>query len=166
MTSRKSRRGIFVAISACLALLACAAVALAVVPNQGKYVGKSSQKRKTVVKVNDKHRITYFRQQWKAVCEKKDSNGHHLTWGPDGTVDVDGSKDKIKQDGTGEFHDSGKYQSNPDSNGYVGHFTINLSGNFTGKTKADGDFSVKIKVTRNGNFVDRCHKSVTWHVPS
>jgi hypothetical protein len=159
-----SRRASFVAISACLALLACAAVALAVVPKQGKYVGESSQHRKTIVKVNSKGRIKYFKQNWKAVCKKKDSTGHHLTWGPDGTEDVDGTKDKIKQDGDGNFHDKGSYDGSPDSNGYQGHFTVNFHGHFTSKTKADGDFDVKVRVTRNGNFVDNCHKFVTWHV--
>jgi hypothetical protein len=158
------RRATFVAISTCLALLVCAAVALAVVPKEGKYVGESSQHRKTVVKANSSGRITYFRQQWKAVCKKKDSSGHHLTWGPDGTEDVDGTKDKIKQDGTGAFHDKGSYKGNPDPNGYVGHFTVNFHGNFTSKTKAAGDFDVKVRVTRNGKFVDTCHKAVTWHV--
>jgi hypothetical protein len=156
---RVSRRVIGAALAVCIALLACAAVALAAVPNQGKYTGKSSQKKPTVVKVNKNHRITYFKIRWKAPCNKDGTS-----WGPDGTEDIDGTGDKIKQDGTGEFHDKGTYKSDPDSSGYVGHFTVKLNGFFTSKTKANGEFDIKVRVTRNGNFVDNCHKHVTWHV--
>jgi opacity protein-like surface antigen len=158
MTSRKRRRSIVVAISACAAVLVCAAAALAVLPKQGKYTGESSQGRKTVVKANSNGRITYFKQNWKAPC----GGGKH--WGPDGTEDIDGTKDKIKQDGTGEFHDKGSYSSQPDSNGYIGHFKVRLNGKFTSKTKANGEFDIKVHVTRNGNSVDDCHAHVTWHV--
>jgi hypothetical protein len=159
MKRRISRRGVLVALSVCVALLACAAVALAVVPSKGTYKGKSSQGKTTVVKVNDSGRIVYFRTRWKAPCNKKGTS-----WGPDGTKDVDGTNDPIKQDGTGAFHDAGSYSSDPDPNGYVGHFKIKLGGKFTSKTKANGSFHVKVRVTRNGNFVDKCHADTTWTV--
>ena len=160
MTSGKIRkRAALAAVGACVALLAFAAVALAVLPAGGTYKGKTSQHRGVTVKANDSGRVKLFKIHWKAPCQKAGK-----FWGPDGTQDVDGTKDKIKQDGNGGFHDKGKYKSDPDPNGYVGHFTVHIAGQFTSKTKANGTFDIKVRVTRHGNFVDSCHKSVTWNV--
>ena len=58
--------------SAILALLCCAAVALAATPSKGLHKGTSSQGRTVDVKVGSNHHIRRFRIDWKAACDKPD----------------------------------------------------------------------------------------------
>jgi len=150
------------ALAAAAALLVFAAVALAVAPAPGTYNGKTrKQHRHVQVKVDDTGRVTFFEIRWKAKCKKKGR-----TWGPDGTQDVDGTSDPIKQDGTGNFHDSGSYDRT-DTGGYHGHFKVSFKGKFTTPTKASGKFNVKVRVSRNGKYVDTCRKrKLKWRVHS
>jgi hypothetical protein len=156
------RRRFLVAISVCLALLACAAVAIAATPNEGKYLGKTGQDLKVRIKVNKSHNIPDkgFFIRWKAICKKKDSNGHHLTWGPDSTVNTG----KLDVAGDGSFEQSGKYNEN--SGSYVGHMKGGLNGKFGSPTSATGKFHIRVRVTKNGNYVDTCKKTVSWQVSS
>jgi hypothetical protein len=155
--TRTGRRTIWAAIGACLALLVGAAVVLAATPAPGTYEGKTGQKKLVRVKVNSQHRVHKFRINWKAPCDSGDA------W-PGGTVDIDGSGDKIKQDtDAGTFHDAGSYV--PDKqNGYTGHVTVSFNGTFTKATKAEGKFKVKVRVSKNGETVDHCRKTVGWKV--
>jgi hypothetical protein len=159
----KSRRAV-AAVAAPIAVLVFAAVALAVTPAPGTFTGSTGQDEAVSIKVNAKHRIKKFVINWWAPCKKPGK-----TWGtsnkPDGTQDKDGKGDKIKQPGDGSFSDEGSYSKKPDSNGFQGHFKVKLEGMFTTPTAANGTFDVHVKVTRNGNKVDTCHRKVHWHVP-
>jgi hypothetical protein len=147
-------------LAAVVGLLVFAAVALAVAPAPGTYKGKTGQKRNMQVKVDSTGRITFFKIRWLAPCDKKGK-----FWGPDVTQDVDGTTDRIKQPGDGSFSDKGSYDET-DTNGFKGHFSVKLGGKFTTATEANGFFRVRIRVTRKGKLVDRCHKKVKWHVPA
>ena len=157
MTDRHRK---FAVLTAFLALLVCAAVAIAATPKSGTYTGKTGQGYKVKVKVNDKGNIPDggFVARWKAVCNGKDENGKHFTWGPDGSQNA--GVLPIADDGS--FEQSGKYTQN--SGAYKGHMSAKLSGQFTSSTTAKGRFKIKINVTKNGDHVDTCKKAVSWHV--
>jgi hypothetical protein len=147
---------------ALLAVLACAAVALGATPSKGTYKGKTSQALFVDVRVDKHHIVKRFRINWFAKC----NSGQ--TWGtkadPDGSSDEDLVGDPIDQTDKGTFGDSGSYTGSKDASGVQGHFTVNLSGHFNSKRHAAGSFDVKVRVTRNGNTIDRCHRAVTWRV--
>jgi hypothetical protein len=159
ISALKGRR-FLVGMCAALAALALAAVALAATPSKGTHKGKTSQDRLVQIKVNKNHRIKRLRVDWKAPCDNPGA-----TWGPDTTVDIDGSKDKIKQPGDGSFSDKGSYKTRPDKHNFVAHVNATENGTFTSGTAANGTFEVKLRITKNGKTVDHCHKKVTWHIP-
>jgi hypothetical protein len=135
--------------------LVFAAVALAAVPKKGTYTGKTSQARNVRVKVNKGHDINGggFRINWQAPCQREG-----YVWGPEQTENS--GKIDVKDDGS--FKLNGKYNSKVDP--YVGHITIRNSGRFNTKTTATGTFKVTVRVTRDGDYVDTCKKTVTWSV--
>jgi len=141
---------------AILALLCCAAVALAATPSKGLHKGTSSQDRTVDVKVGRNHHIRRFRIDWNAPCDKPGKS-----W-TDGTTVTNPDK----QPGDGSFSASGKYKSShPVAGGYVGHFNYSLSGKFTSKSEANGTFHVKVRVTKDGKTVDHCRTGkLTWQV--
>ena len=141
---------------AILALLCCAAAALAATPSKGLHKGTSSQNRTVDVKVGSNHHIRRFRIDWKAACDKPGKS-----W-IDGTTVTNPSH----QPGDGSFSASGKYKSaHPVGGGYVGHFKYSLSGTFTSASDAHGTFSARVRVTKNGTTVDHCHTGkLTWKV--
>ena len=141
---------------AILALLLCAAVALAATPSKGLHKGTSSQDRTVDVKVGRNHHIRRFRIDWNAACDKPGKS-----W-TDGTTVTNPDK----QPGDGSFSASGKYKSShPVGAGYVGHFNYGLSGKFTTKSDANGTFHVKVRVTKDGQTVDHCRTGkLTWQV--
>ena len=145
------------------ALLAAAGVAVAAVPDPGKYTGKSGQGLKTAVKVNDNHRVKRFRIDWWAPCDRPEA-----TWGkpdtPDGTVDRDLKADPISQTDDGSFGDTEKYKGETNTGGYRGHFKMILSGSFTDRTHAQGKFTIRVRVTKDGVTYDHCRKTVHWSV--
>jgi hypothetical protein len=143
------------AVCAALALLVFAAVAIAATPATGLHKGESSQGRRVDVKVGTDHKIRRFRIDWKAPCEAPKS-----WWGPDGTT----VKFPSEQPGDGSFGSSGKYTGKPDADGYTGHFKYRLDGKFTKSSKAHGTFEIRVRVTKSGKTIDRCHKSLTWQV--
>ena len=138
------------------ALLVCAAIALAATPSRGLHEGTSSQGRDVDVKVGSNHHIRRFRIDWRAgKCDSP-----HGAW-TDGTTVTN----PRHQPGDGSFSDSGKYKGKPVNGGYVGHFKFNLSGKFTSSSDANGTFSAKVRVTKNGTTVDHCHTGkLTWNV--
>ena len=154
-TSRTGTRGLRAALAAALALLVFAAVALAVPPETGRYVGNTSQKKPVSIRVNDNGRIKRFNIDWQAPCEKPGSK-----WVA-GTRDVDGPGDRIAQD-DGVFSDFGKYTQK--SGPYKGHFRVTIKGEFTTATHAEGTFKAKVRVTRDGDTVDHCEKLIRWKV--
>jgi hypothetical protein len=145
-----------------VAALACAAVALASTPNRGTYTGKTSQGLFVDVRVDKHHIVKRFRINWFAKCNSGE------TWAtkadPEGTRDEDLVGDPIDQTDKGTFGDSGSYSGSKDAEGIQGHFTINVAGHFYNKTHAKGSFDVKVRVTKHGNTIDRCHRAVTWAV--
>ena len=143
------------ALVAGLALLVFAAVALAVPPNPGRYVGKTSQKKPVSIKVNDSGRIKRFNIDWQAPCDDPGSK-----WVA-GTRDVDGPGDRISQE-DGVFHDFGAYTQK--SGDYKGHMKVTIDGEFTSTTHAEGTFKVKVRVTLDGDTVDHCQKTMRWKV--
>ena len=149
-------------VAALLLALACAGVALATTPSKGTYEGKTSQGLFVDVRVDRHHVVKRFRINWFAKCDSGN------TWGtkadPDGSSDQDLVGDPIDQTDKGTFGDSGSYNGSKDADGVQGHFTVNLSGHFYNKTHAKGAFDIKVRVTRNGKTIDRCHRAVTWRV--
>jgi hypothetical protein len=147
-------------LAAAVALLVFAAVALAVTPDPGGYIGKTGQDKRVVVRVNDNARIKRFDIDFQAPCEDPGSK-----WVA-GTRIKDGPDHRIEQQ-NGVFSDYGKYtQKSEDSEGNVfkGHFRVWLEGEFTSRTHAEGKFRVKIRVTHEGETVDHCKKTVRWKV--
>jgi hypothetical protein len=142
-------------LGAALSLL-LAAVALAATPDKGTYRGKTSQGRNVRIKVNKNHDINGggFRINWHAPCQvQKD----HI-WGPERTE----NSGKINVGDDGSFKLNGKYNSPVE--GYVGHITIKNGGTFDTKTSAAGTFKVRVRVTKDGDYVDTCKKTVAWSV--
>lgn len=156
-------RGRAVPALAAAALLAGAGAALAAVPDSGTHKGTTGQGLPVSVKVNSKHRVKRFKISWWAPCDMPDA-----TWGkpgnPDGTVDRDLSDDRIKQTHDGAFSDTEKYVNDTTNDGYQGHFRMSLNGQFTDATHANGKFTIKVRVTKDGVTYDHCRKTVKWHV--
>jgi hypothetical protein len=144
-----------IALVAILALLATAAVAWAVAPKPGTYEGKTGQNRPVFVKVNDKGRIKSFLIEYKAKC-----NGDNSYTGVIKDKDEDG--DRITQQ-NGVFSGSAKKTENA-GGGYKGHVSLTYDGKFTTATAANGSAKLKVKVTQDGDKVDSCSKTVSWHV--
>jgi hypothetical protein len=157
------RRRAAPAVLAGAALLAAGGVAVAAIPDEGTYKGKTGQGLNVSVKVNAKHRVKRFRINWWAPCDKPPA-----TWGssdnPDGTVDRDLKGDRIPQTHQGEFSDTEKYKGDTDDDGFRGHFKMILNGEFTDKTHAKGTFTIRVRVTKDGATYDHCRKTVKWHV--
>jgi hypothetical protein len=149
------RRARIVAIGVAAGSLLFAAVALAATPKKGTYRGKTSQGRNVRIKINSNHNIPDegFRINWLAPCQRPGA-----TWGPEATENS--RKIDVKDDGT--FRLDGKYNS--PFGAYVGHVTIKSSGKFNTKTSATGTFKVTVRVTKGGEYVDTCKKTVTWSV--
>ena len=142
---------------ACLALLACTAVALAAHPKAGPWKGKTDQDKRVRFTVKDGD-VKFFKIFWKATCEKTDDSGKHYTWDPAEPTRNKGAID-VADDGT--FKRSGEYDSDL-PNGYTQHVKAKLNGKFNTKKKASGTFKVTAKVKQNGDYVDTCRKTVTW----
>jgi hypothetical protein len=147
-----SRRSAAIAAAVAALSLVCAAVALAATPRPGKYTGKTGQGRHVRVKVNDAGRIgpDGFKIHWKAPCE----NG---AW-----EDATHNTRRIEIAGDGSFERAAKDKHT--DNGYTGHEKIETDGNFDTKTSASGKFKVRVRVTKDGDFVDTCRKTVSWSV--
>ena len=143
------------AICTALALTAMTAVSWAVVPKHDTYEGKTGQNKSVFVKVNDKGRVKAFLIEYKAKCGS--------AYSPYSGVVQDNDKkgDRITQQ-NGVF--SGTAKKNEDVGAYVGHVTLTYSGKFTTATAANGNATIKVKVTRNGDQVTHCSKTTTWHV--
>ncbi|HKP88996.1 MAG TPA: hypothetical protein VJT75_03375 [Thermoleophilaceae bacterium] len=151
------------ALAAITALLASSAVALAaVVPGKGDHEGHTSQgkcdtgKCRMYVFVNDAHRIKEFGLEWHTKCNS--GKPYSAT-----DIDKDRKGHRITQSG-GKFSGSAKDDFGL-GNGYKGHSTITYGGTFSTPTKGTGTFTAKVKITKNGNKVDQCNKTVDWHVP-
>jgi hypothetical protein len=146
------RRTLAIAAAVAALSLLCAAVALAATPRPGKYTGETSQGRHVRVTVNDKGRIgpDGFKIHWKAPCE----NGK---W-----EDVTHNTRRIEIAGDGSFELDAKYKHTV--NGFTGHTKIETDGKFDTKTSASGRFKVRVRVTKDGDFVDTCRKTVSWSV--
>jgi len=140
---------------AILALLCCAAVALAATPSKGLHKGTSSQDRTVDMKVGRNHHIRRFRIDWRAgKCDTP-----HGAWSGGTTV-----TNPRHQPGDGSFSDSGKYKDKS-GNGYVGHIKFSIAGKFTSASDANGTFHAKVRVTKNGTTVDHCHTGkLSWNV--
>jgi hypothetical protein len=143
-----------VAIVVLSVALACAAVALGAVPKKGLYTGTTHQGRALSIKINKNHNIPDggFRIDWSAnKCDKGKS------W-----------DDKTESDGTIDVADDGSFRQvghyNHKIGKYTGHIRITGKGKFNTRTSATGAFSVKVRVTKNGTTIDRCHGSTSWSV--
>jgi hypothetical protein len=136
--------------------LVCAAAALAAIPNKGTYRGKTTQGRNLRIKVNKHHNLPDggFRINWAAPCQVDTEK----RWGPEQTENNGGID--VKDDGT--FKLDGRYNSTVGD--YVGHIRIKNSGEFDTATSAAGTFEVRVRVTKNGDDVDICKKTVHWSV--
>jgi hypothetical protein len=156
------RRGI--GLTTLAALFGTAAVALAAVtPGKGDHEGHTSQKGcdtgkcRMYVFVNDKHRIKEFGLEWHTKCNPT-NKPYSAT-----EIDKDRKGHRIQQSG-GQF--SGSAKDTFDFGGGVkGHTTFSYSGTFSTATKATGTFTAKVKITKNGDKIDQCNKTVSWHVP-
>jgi hypothetical protein len=144
-------------LGATVVLLTLAAAALAATPSAGLHKGKTSQGLDVDVKVKSDRSIRRFRTDWFARCDSGQ------TWGkkksPAGTTITNPA-----QPGDGSFSSTISSDGHRDKNGVAGHFKYKLSGKFTTKSKANGTFDVKVRVTKNGKTIDHCHKSLTWQV--
>jgi hypothetical protein len=133
------RRGTVLIVAAVAALsLLCAAVALAATPKPGKYRGKTSQGKSVRVKVNDSGRIGRdgFKIHWEAPCQvAKD-----MAWG-----DTTHNTKRIEIADDGSFELDAKYKLDT-------------------KTSASGKFKARVRVTKDGDYVDTCKKTVSWSV--
>lgn len=135
--------------------LACAAVALAAVPKKGTFEGQTQQKRPVTLEVDSNRDIAKITIWWKAHnCGSGDPQAH---WGPD----VTRYKSTIPVATDGSFTKAKKYQRT-DEHGFTGHFRATIGGAFTKAKAANGTFSIKVRVTKAGKFVDTCHQTVTW----
>jgi hypothetical protein len=151
-------------LAALAALLATGATALAgVTPGKGDHEGHTSQgkcdagKCRMYVFVNDKHRIKEFGLEWHTKC-KPTGKRYAAT-----EIDKDKKGHRIQQSG-GKF--SGSKKNTYDFGGGVkGHASYSYSGTFSTASKATGTFTAKVKITKNGDKIDQCNKSVDWHVP-
>jgi hypothetical protein len=143
-------------------VLATATAAVAAVPDAGTFKGKTGQGQDVSVKVNSHHRVKRFRIYWWAACDMPGA-----TWGtaanPGGTVDRDLDHDPIKQAG-GEFSDTEKYADEETNAGYQDHFRMTVDGSFGDRTHAQGTFTIKVRVTKDGETYDHCRRTVKWHV--
>jgi hypothetical protein len=140
-------------LCAAVALLACAAVAVAATPSTGLHRGRSSQDARVDVKVGSDHRVRRFRIGWSAPCDSGQ------TWDAGTTAGQ-----PFDQDTGGSFDGSGSY-SDPDAHGgFRGHYRYDLSGRFTKPHKAHGSFHIRVRITQNGTTKDHCRKTVTWKV--
>lgn len=149
--SRRAR--VVTAAVAALSLL-CAAVALAATPKAGKYTGETSQGQHVRVKVNDSGRIPRdgFKIHWTAPCEKPGK-----AW-----RDVTHNTERLRISDAGEFTLDAKYKHTVRD--FTGHTKIETDGKFDTKTSASGTFKVRVRVTEDGDTVDRCKKTVSWSV--
>jgi hypothetical protein len=150
----RRRTGVVAAAVAVLSLL-CAAVALAAMPEPGKYRGKTSQDRSVRVKVNDKGRIgpDGFKIHWEAPCQV----AQDMSW-----TDVTHNTQRILFKDDGSFVLDAKYKHTVE--GFTGHIKIETDGKFDTKTSASGKFKVRVRVTKDGDYVDTCKKTVSWSV--
>ena len=150
-----TRTKLVIAAIAALSLV-CAAVAVAATPKEGTYRGKTSQGRNLRVKVNSNHNIPGegFRINWHAPCTVQTDH----RWGPERTE----NSGKIDVDDDGSFKLNGSYDS--EVGDYVGHIKIRNSGRFNSRTTASGEFKVTVRVTKDGDEVDTCRKTVKWSV--
>ena len=157
-----TRRGAVPALAGA-ALLAAAGTAIAAIPRPGTYDGTTGQGLDARVKVNSSHRVKRFRIHWWATCDRPGA-----TWGskddPGGTVIRDLKKYPIEQDGTGAFSDKAKYEDVQNNAGYQDVFRVSVNGTFTDRTHANGSFTVRIRVTKDGKTYDHCRRTVRWRV--
>jgi hypothetical protein len=149
-----SRRIRIVLLAVAAASLVCAAVALAATPRPGKYRGMTSQDQHVRVKVNDAGRIPRdgFKIHWTAPCEKPGK-----VW-----RDVTHNTQPLNLSDSGAFKLDAKYK-HPVGD-FTGHTKIELDGKFDTRTSASGRFKVRVRVTEDGETVDRCKKTVSWSV--
>jgi hypothetical protein len=155
-----ARRHLTALLTAALLALVFAAVALAVTPQKGIYLGQTSQGRDVGIKVNDQQRIKQFRIEYRAPC----GGGAKYTGG---VIDRDKPakhpNDKIKQQ-NGVFEDKGQFKQNA-GGGLKAKVNYEVHGEFDTPTTASGRFKVKVKVTENGETIDTCEKKgITWDV--
>jgi hypothetical protein len=145
---------VIVAAVAALSLL-CAAVALAATPKPGKYRGRTSQGKSVRVKVNDSGRIGRdgFKIHWEAPCQVAED----MAWG-----DTTHNTKRIEIADDGSFELDAKYKHAVGQ--YTGHIKIETDGKFDTKTSASGKFKARVRVTKDGDYVDTCKKTVSWSV--
>ena len=146
------------------ALLATGAVAVAgVTPSKGDHEGHTKQagceagQCRMYVFVNDKHRIKEFGLEWHTKCKPTDK--------PYSSTNIykDRKHHRIQQSG-GTFSASDK-NTYDFGGGVKGHENYSFAGEFTKANKANGTFTDKVKITKNGNKIDQCNKTVKWHTP-
>lgn len=150
-------------LAALVAVLATAAGALAgVTPGKGDHEGHTSQGKcdqgrcRMYVFVSDRHRIKAFGLEWHTKC--KSGKPYSET-----NIDKDRKGHRIEQSG-GKF--SGSQKGTYDFGGGVkGHENISYEGTFSTATKATGTFTAKVRITKDGDKIDQCNKTVDWHVP-
>jgi hypothetical protein len=149
-----SARTRIVAAAAVAVSLVLAAVALAATPKPGKYPGETSQGQHVRVKVNDSGRIPRdgFKIHWTAPCDKPGK-----AW-----QDVTHNTQPLRISDAGRFTLDAKYKHTV--RGFTGHTKIETDGKFDTKTSASGTFKVRVRVTEDGDTVDRCRKTVSWSV--
>ena len=153
-----------IGLTAVAALLGTAAVALAAVtPGKGDHEGHTSQgncdtgKCRMYVFVNDKHRIKELGLEWHTKCTPTGKPYSETT------IDKDKKGHRIQQSG-GTFSGSDK-NSYDFGGGVKGQETFSYSGKFSTANKGTGTFTAKVKITKNGDKIDQCNKTVSWHVP-
>jgi hypothetical protein len=137
-----------------------AAVALAVKPTKGDYVGTTSQGKPVGVKVNDKGRVKQFRAEFVAGCDNGGS------WAGS-VIRTDTDKHKISQKTLGNFSGKGSKTEYVNGGHYKGVTKYDFQGTFDTPTSASGKFHAKVKVIARatGQTLYKCHKTVQWHVP-
>jgi hypothetical protein len=157
------RLGYTASLALLAALLTTGSALAGVTPGKGDHEGHTGQKGcdtgqcRMYVFVNDKHRIKEFGLEWHTKC-KPTGKPYSET-----SIDKDRKGHRIQQSG-GKFSGSDK-NSYDFGGGVKGHETFTYSGEFTKPGKATGTFTGKVKITKNGNKIDQCNKTVQWHVP-
>ena len=142
------------AVTAALAISAATAAA-AVAPAPGTFTGKTAQGRGTKLVVSDSHRVKLVEIHWRAPCDPPAGG-----W-IDRTQFIDRSAHPIVQSG-GNFSDDRKY-TKTDAAGYTGHIKAHVQGHFPSAGHADGQFSIDVRVYRNGVFKGHCFANTPWH---